>query len=137
MTEEKNKTVKIYRKQVPPNPIKRSFSQTLKAVEAQVEWQALPRDKQLKGKELCMIIAEVLRLHPEALIRVDGEDREAAEVAEIYSMLNYSHIEAVIDSIAATKYRIRAMKTYLRTSLYNVVFTLENSMDNEVRSDLI
>lgn len=119
------------------HPIKRSFSQTLKLVEAQVEWQCLPRNKQLKGKELCMIIAEVLTLPAGALIRIEGEDREAADVAEIYGMLNYSHIEAVIDSLDATRYRIRAMKTYLRTSLYNAVFTLENSLDNEVRSDMI
>lgn len=118
------------------NPIKRSFSQTLKSVEAQVEIFALPRPKQLKGKELCMIIAEVMRLPPDSLIRVDGDDKEASEVAEIYKMLNYSHIESVIDNVNSTKYRIRAMKTYLRTALYNSVFTLENSLDNEVNSEI-
>ena len=118
------------------NPIKRSFSQTLKSVEAQVEIFALPRQKQLKGKELCMIIAEVMRLPPDTLIRVDGDDKEASEVAEIFTMLNYSHIESVIDNVNSTKYRIRAMKTYLRTALYNSVFTLENSLDNEVNSEI-
>lgn len=115
--------------------VKRSFSQTLKEVEARIEWCCLGRDRQARGRELAMIIAEVERLAPDAQIRIDGDDKDASDVAEVYKMLTHDHINAVLDQLDEVGYRVKAMKTYLRTALYNVVFTMENSIDNSVKSD--
>lgn len=118
------------------NLVKRSFSQTLNEVEARIEWECFGHNKRAKARELCMIIAEVERLPPDSLIRIDGEDREASEITEIYRMLTHDHIEQVLENIGLVQYRIRAMKTYLRTALYNSVFTIENSLENSVQCDI-
>lgn len=123
-------------KQVPSAPIKCSFKETLRAVEARIEWDYLPRDRQASARELAMIIAEVERLEPSTLIRVDGSDKEASEVAEIYGMLTHDHINTVLDNLGDVRYRISSMKTYLRTALYNVVFTMGNTIDNMVRAEM-
>ncbi len=121
-------------KRINSNPFKRSFTEALREVEARIEWECLSYERKARGRELAMIITEVERLPPNSLIRVDGEDHEAYEVAEIYQMLTHDHIESVLDNLDETRYRVKAMKTYLRTALYNAVFTVENSVVNEVNS---
>ena len=122
-------------RQVPSAPVKCSFKETVKAVEARIEWDCLPYGRQARARELAMIIAEVERMAPDALIRVDGIDKEASEVAEIYGMLTHDHINTVLDNLGDVRYRISAMKTYLRTALYNVVFTMENTTDNMANAE--
>lgn len=121
---------------LPSAPIKCSFKETLRAVEARIEWDCLPYGRQASARELAMIIAEVERLEPSTLIRVDGSDKEASEVAEIYGMLTHDHINTVLDNLGDVRYRISSMKTYLRTALYNVVFTMENTTDNMARAEM-
>lgn len=115
--------------------VKRTFSQSLREVEDRIEWKDLARDRQARGRELAMIIAEVERLAPDTMVRIDGEDHEAGEVAEIYRMLTHDHINTVIEELDGIGHRIKAMKTYLRTALYNVVFTMEHTLENSVKSD--
>lgn len=123
-------------KQVPSVPVKCSFRETLRAVEARIEWDCLHYGRRAQARELAMIIAEVERMPPDTLIRVDGCDKDAAEVAEIYQLLTHDHINTVLDNLAEMRYRVRAMKTYLRTALYNVVFTMENTTENMAKADL-
>lgn len=122
-------------KQVTSRPIKRSFKSALEEVKAQIEWQCLPRDRLAKGLELAMIIAEVELLRPDALVRIEGNDLTAELVSEIYSKLTHEHINLVLDNLAGVNYKINAIKTYMRTALYNAVFVLDTSTDNMAKTD--
>lgn len=119
----------------PSRPIKRSFKETLKAVEDRIEWVALRADQRAAGRELAMIIAEVELLPPDALVRIEGNDLPAEMVAEVYSELTNDHVVLVLDQIAEQRHRIRAIKTYMRTALYNSVFTLDTAYTNMANSN--
>lgn len=116
-------------------PVKRSFKEALNEVEERIEWYALRSDQRATGRELAMIIAEVELLPPDALIRIEGNDLSAEMVSEIYSRLTNDHIVLVIDELMDIRHRVRAVKTYMRTALYNAVFTLDTAYANMAKSD--
>ena len=58
-----------------------------------------------------------------------------AEQARIeYSKLTQEHIEFVLESIANTKTRIKNIRTYLQSCLYNAYHTMDIAIDNEINS---
>lgn len=132
----KNSAFKGVDKQVLSSPVKRTFRQVQKEVEERCEILALPRDDVAKARELAMIIAEVELLPPDARVRIDGNDLFAQMVAEVFSELRHEHIEFVLDNLRNLKFRFFDAKTYVRTALYNSVFTLELAVENMVNADL-
>lgn len=114
-----------------------SFRDMLTRVKEQVEFESFEyRDKRLAG-ELCAIIAEVYLLaeKTDGSINVEGVSVPYSMVEEIYETLNAAHLEYVIDYFKNATYSIRNVKAYLRVALYNSVFKLELTMENDFRSD--
>lgn len=111
------------------------FISNLKRVREQINFQHLVRDYELDEmkqiNEFCSIIADVLTLPPKALIVIDGEQRYAATVQEVYKQLDERHIETVLENFNSIAYKIKNPKTYIRTALYNSYFELENKSVNE------
>ena len=111
------------------------FISNLKRVREQINFQYLVRDYELDEmkqiNEFCSIIADVLTLPPKALIVIDGEQRYAATVQEVYKQLDERHIETVLENFNNIAYKIKNPKTYIRTALYNSYFELENKSANE------
>lgn len=111
------------------------FISNLKGVREQINFQHLVRDYELDEikqiNEFCSIIADVLTLPPKALIVIDGEQRYAATVQEVYKQLDERHIETVLENFNNIAYKIKNPKTYIRTALYNSYFELENKSANE------
>ena len=111
------------------------FISNLQRVREQINFQHLVRDyeldemKQING--FCSIIADVLTLPPKALIVIDGEQRYAATVQEVYKQLDERHIGVVLENYNNIAYKIKNPKTYIRTALYNSYFELENKSANE------
>ena len=107
----------------------------LKGVREQINFQHLVRDYELDEmkqiNEFCSIIADVLTLPPKALIVIDGEQRYAATVQEVYKQLDERHIGVVLENYNNIAYKIKNPKTYIRTALYNSYFELENKSANE------
>ena len=91
-------------------------------------------DKPLAA-ECCLIITEVLRNIPDGVITVDGEERAADMVQEVFTMLTHEHIEQVIETFKRLSFPVRLRKAYLRTMLYNSVFELEAALINDVSAD--
>lgn len=89
-----------------------------------------------RAAEIAKIIAEVRLLPPEASVRIDGGDLPAGLVDSVYRELTAEHVRHVLENMTHIDYRIRHMKTYLRTALYNSAFELDNSIDNEVAADI-
>ena len=83
-------------------------------------------------KELCLIIAEVLVLRPDAIVKINGSDMNAHLVQEIYSQLRNDHIQLVFDNFHNVTTHIYNKKAYLRTALYNSVFEAESGSVNDI-----
>lgn len=113
----------------------RGFISNLQRVREQINFQYLVReyelDKMRQINEFCSIIADVLTLPPQALIKIDGEERYAEGVQEVYELLDERHIETVLENFNNIAYKIKNPKTYIRTALYNSYFELENKSANE------
>ena len=115
-------------------PAGQSIIEALNQVMRQVQYDYFAewRSKQTDPfyKELCLIIAEVLVLDPDAIIKVNGMNLRAHLVQEVYSQLKNEHIQLAFDNFHNVMYRVYNKKAYLRTALYNAVFELKSSYIN-------
>lgn len=68
-------------------------------------------------------------------IVVNGRTIFAEQVRNEYSKLTHIHIEFVLESIANTKNRIKNIRTYLQSCLYNAYNTMDIAIDNEINSN--
>ena len=68
-------------------------------------------------------------------IVVNGRTIFAEQVRNEYSKLTQEHIEFVLESIANTKNRIKNIRTYLQSCLYNAYNTMNIAIDNEINSN--
>lgn len=116
-----------------------SFREAICRAEKQIDKSDILIDGRLDAglvREVCMIIAEVYMMDPARPIRISGEWLDGYVVQEIFGELGRFHIEAVIDEFCRLDIDIRNKKAYLRTALYNIVFTLDAHYTNRVNHDL-
>lgn len=116
-----------------------SFREAICRAEKQIDKSDILIDGRLDAglvREVCMIIAEVYMMDPARPIRISGEWLDGYIVQEIFGELGRFHIEAVIDEFCRLDIDIRNKKAYLRTALYNIVFTLDAHYTNRVNHDL-
>ena len=120
-----------------------SILNMLKQVMQQVEYHCFT-DLRLNRidplyKELCLIIAEVLVLDHESVIKINGSNIRAHLVQEVYSQIHNGHVSLVFNNFQNVSHRIYNKKFYLRTALYNSVFELEshylNGMVHNILTD--
>jgi hypothetical protein len=119
--------------------VRPSFREAISRAERQINKSDILIDGRLdRGlvREVCMIIAEVYMMDPARPIRISGEWLDGYVVQEIFGELGRFHIEAVIDEFCRLDIDIRNKKAYLRTALYNIVFTLDAHYTNRVNHDL-
>jgi len=84
-------------------------------------------------KELCLIIAEVLVLDKDSVIKINGSFVSTCLVQEVYSLIHNEHVDLVFDNFKKVSQRIYNKKGYLRTALYNAVFEIESGNVNDTR----
>ena len=121
-----------------PSP-RPSFREAICRAEKQIDKSDILIDGRLDAglvREVCMIIAEVYMMDPARPIRISGEWLDGYVVQEIFGELGRFHIEAVIDEFCRLDIDIRNKKAYLRTALYNIVFTLDAHYTNRVNHDM-
>lgn len=99
----------------------------------QIELDCFDGEYAAQAREICLIIAEVFMLPPDAEIQIAGQKMSAALVCGVYNMLRHEDIVAVMDNFEKATYEIRHKKTYIRTALYNSVFEREARAINELR----
>lgn len=84
-------------------------------------------------KELCLIIAEVLVLNQDSIIKINGSNVCAHLVQEVFAQINNDHVRLVFNNFHNVSQHVHNKRAYLRTSLYNAVFEIEshyiNAMD--------
>jgi hypothetical protein len=86
-------------------------------------------------KELCLIIAEVLVLDPDSVIKINGQNISVHLVQEVYSQIENNHVELVFINFNNVSQRVFNKKFYLRTALYNSVFEIESHHLNDMICD--
>lgn len=116
-----------------------SFREAICRAEKQIDKSDILIDGRLDAgllREVCMIIAEVYMMDQDKLIRISGEWLDGYVVQEIFRELGREHVETVLDEFCRLTETIRNKKAYLRTALYNSVFTLDAHFTNRVKHDL-
>lgn len=71
-----------------------------------------------------------------ACIRIAGDDKPAEEVRAVLMSMNDSHIRYVLERLDETGSRIKNIRQYLLTALYNSTMTISNYYEAVVRSDM-
>lgn len=83
-------------------------------------------------KELLAEICSSSKSH----VYIAGSDRLAADVRQRLMSLNSEHIRYVLESLRGTTSRVRNIRQYLLTALYNAPTTMNSYYDALVRHDL-
>ena len=112
-----------------------SYAEVLRRVKEQIEFDCIPESDKPQAEEICLIVAEALKLPPSIEMQIGGVKLPAEMVQEIYSRLRCEHVELVISNFGKANYTIHHKKTYLRTALYNSVFEFESHYANQVNAD--
>lgn len=85
--------------------------------------------------EILELILEVLASHQKTF-RISGTDVNASAVKERYMKLNMFHIQYVFECLEKSTTKIRSIKQYLITSLYNAPITINHYYKAEVRHNM-
>lgn len=86
--------------------------------------------------EMCAIMAEVYMMSSDKQIRISGEWLEVELVQQVFGELTEEHVQMVLSEFKRMTEDIRNKKAYIRTSLYNSVFSIAAHYENRVNYDL-
>ena len=107
-----------------------SFYEVLDYVREMVEIECFDeKDKQF-AEAIANIISEVMLLPEDARVRISGFEHSAKNVALIFLNIKHEHVEGVISRFRQAEYKIKHLKTYIRTALYNSFFESEADSEN-------
>lgn len=121
-----------------------SFREAISRAERQVGYrEMLQRSDKLMHRadmeiihEMCAIMAEVYMMSPDKQIRISGEWLEVELVQQVFRELTEEHVQMVLSEFKRLTDDIRNKKAYIRTSLYNSVFSIAAHYENRVNYDL-
>lgn len=116
-----------------------SFRDAISRAERQTNYDNILHDGIIAPtlvREACMVIAEVYMMPPDKPIRISGEWLDGYIVQQVFSELTREHVEMVIEEFCRLTVDVRNKKAYIRTALYNSVFTIESHYMNRVNHDL-
>lgn len=85
--------------------------------------------------EIALLMAEVAGTKNDT-IRVCGENKPSEVVRSVFLKLDESHVQYVIDSMQENTTKIRNIRNYLITALYNAKFTINNYYRSLVNYDM-
>lgn len=86
--------------------------------------------------ELVELMADTMLVPDRETVRIAGAERPASLVKSRFMKLVHSHIEYVMDCMQKHTGKIRNIKAYLLTALYNSSLTIGSYYRAEVNHDL-
>ena len=86
--------------------------------------------------ELVELMVEVMVMTDDSVIRIAGVDKPAAIVKNRYLKLRYQHIQYVLLCLRRNTTKIKNIRAYLLTTLYNSFMTVNHYYQAEVNHDL-
>ena len=109
------------------------YNNAVNKVKKQIEYGYLIENYEKSTIDLIVsLIADVYV--DDSSISVNGRTIVAEQVRTEYAKLTQEHIEFVLESIANTKTKIKNIRTYLQSCLYNAYHTMNIVIDNEINS---
>ncbi len=111
-----------------------SITEITEALECCFEIDCLSGSVELY-REMCLIIADVLTIHPDCIMRIAGQQRTARNVQDMYRMLTGAHLEMVAEKFCSCTYEIKNRVAWMRTALYNAPMELDSYYTNQVKTD--
>ena len=121
-----------------------SFREAISRAERQVGYREMLQRSDKLGyqfdmeivHELCAIMAEVYMMSPDKQIRISGEWLEVELVQSVFEELTGEHLTKVVENFSRQEFEIKNKKAYLRTMLYNSVFSLCADYRNDTQADI-
>ena len=121
-----------------------SFREAISRAERQVGYREMLQRSDKLGyqfdmeivHELCAIMAEVYMMSPDQKIRISGEWLEVELVQSVFEELTGEHLTKVVENFSRQEFEIKNKKAYLRTMLYNSVFSLCADYRNDTQADI-
>ena len=86
-------------------------------------------------EQMCKIMTEVFRKDGNADVKIGRQTLKASKVQEVFEQVGSTELRFVADNVCAVRYKIKFIKAYLTTALYNSVFESELRIINDVNSD--
>lgn len=115
-----------------------SFDSQLQAVMRKCEFEEAvaedPHNARLY-EQMCKIMTEVFRKDGNADVKIGRQTLKASKVQEVFEQVRSTELRFVADNVCAVSYKIKFVKAYLTTALYNSVFESELRIINDVNSD--
>jgi len=93
-----------------------------------------PYDSEMLDNILELIVETVCTKRP--LIRIGAEERPAEIVRSRFMKLNFEHIRYVMDCFKENTTKIRNIRQYMLTTIYNAPTTIDTYYDALVRHDM-
>ena len=108
-----------------------NFDDAVAIVCEQVEFDCFSEGDSGLALEMCLIIAEVIALPDDAVVKIDGGHYDVRIIRQAYSRLTHEHLLSAINSYRSRSYAITFKKAYMRTILYNSIFELQATAEND------
>lgn len=124
--------------QTEEDPLLTDYREYREYFEDTLELESLRRDNPSRT-EMIDEIREILTdacCSRKKLIRVCGDDKPAEIVRSRFMKLDRGHIQFVLDGMARNTTKVRNIKQYMLTSLYNAQITIDSHYLTEVNHDL-
>ena len=102
-------------------------------IQDHIEYQC---HKQKEVDDLVELMVEVMMMPDNSMIRIAGVDKPVSIVKNRFMKISYSHIEYVLLCMKKNTTKIKNIKTYLITALYNAPATMNSLYQAEVNHDL-
>ena len=103
-----------------------NYDRAVEEIEEQIEADLIDKDADVV-KEIVMIMADVM-CGTSPSVKISGEDVPREVVVSHYRKLNSEHITFVIDCLEDSTKRIRNVKSYLTSALFNAPVTMASSV---------
>lgn len=103
-----------------------NYDRAVEEIEEQIEADLIDKDADVV-KEIVMIMADVM-CGTSPSVKISGEDVPREVVVSHYKKLNSEHITFVIDNLEDSPKRIRNVKSYLTSALFNAPVTMASSV---------
>ena len=116
--------------------MRRWYSIARRTARAAFEVDTFPPEDRGLAETIADIVAEMTMIPSGATVSIEGIAMPSDAVMDVYSELTREHVALVIENFRHVTYRIRHIKSYLRTALYNSVFELDARIENDVAADL-
>lgn len=116
--------------------IERKIDSYREYIRENIDYQCFrPQDAE-SVDELVELMADTMMVSDRGTVRIAGEEKPAPVVKSRFMKLAHSHIEYVIDCLQKHTGKIRNIKAYLLTALYNSSLTIGSYYRAEVNHDI-